>query len=151
MSSMYDTLKTYFTKAGFEIIEDPTNHAIGMNYKGENGTWGCIARAREEYNQFVYYSLYPVPIPQERQLAMMVFLTLVNFGMIVGNFEMDVNDGEVRFKSSIDVGRAKLQNKYIRPVVVANLGMMNKYFAGITRVIAGEDPYEVEADFPLID
>jgi len=31
------------------------------------------------------------------------FLTRANYGLNIGNFEMDFQDGEIRFKTAIDV------------------------------------------------
>ena len=40
--------------------------------------------------------------PEEMRVPMAEFLTRANYGLRIGNFEMDFEDGEVRYKSSVD-------------------------------------------------
>jgi len=42
------------------------------------------------------------------------FLTRANYGMMIGNFEMDFTDGEIRYKTSIDVEGDKLSSALIK-------------------------------------
>ncbi len=36
-------------------------------------------------------------------MAVAEFITRANFGIVIGNFEIDFSDGEIRYKTSIDV------------------------------------------------
>jgi len=40
--------------------------------------------------------------------AVAEFINRANYGIIIGNFEMDFADGEIRYKTSIDVQGDKL-------------------------------------------
>jgi hypothetical protein len=68
------------------------------------------------------------------------FLTRANYGMVIGNFEMDYADGEVRFKTSVDVEDAHLNRALLHHIVHANLLMTDKYLPGITAIIEGQTP-----------
>jgi hypothetical protein len=46
----------------------------------------------------ILYAQYTFHVPRHRMSAVMYFLTQCNYGLILGNFEMDVDDGEVRYK-----------------------------------------------------
>ena len=66
--------------------------------------------------------------------------------MIVGNFEMDFSDGEVRFKTVIAVEDGLLTTEMIKRNVYVNLMMMDQYFPGLMSVMyAGVDPAEAVA------
>jgi hypothetical protein len=61
--------------------------------------------------------------------------------MIIGNFELDYNDGEIRYKTSLDVEETPLTDALVRHLVYANVLTMDKYFPGLMRVLyAGIDP-----------
>jgi hypothetical protein len=45
------------------------------------------------------------------------FLTRANSGMVIGNFELDFADGEIRYKTSIDVEGDKLSYAIIKRLV----------------------------------
>ena len=66
------------------------------------------------------------------------FLTRANSGMIIGNFELDFADGEIRYKTSIDVEGDSLSSSLIKRLVYANVTMMDEYLPGIMSVIYGD-------------
>ena len=46
---------------------------------------------------------------------MMKYLTLANYGVVNGNFEMDLSDGEIRYKSYVDARSAGFHARGDRP------------------------------------
>lgn len=149
--AILETLKRFLTEDDWNFEEIEGRDALRMGFQGTDGSWMCIAQAREEQEQFVFYSILPVRVPEDRRSAIAEFLTRANYGMILGNFELDFSDGEVRFKTSIDVEGAELLDALIKPMVYANVSMMNRYYSGILAVAhGGADPAQavarVEAD-----
>jgi len=61
--------------------------------------------------------------------------TRANSGTIVGNFELDFAEGEIRYKTSIDVEGDRLSSALIKQMVYANVTMMDRYLPGIMSVI----------------
>jgi len=81
-----------------------------------------------------------------KRQAVAEFLTRVNFGLFIGNFEMDFSDGELRYKTAIDVQDGQLTQEMIRKLVYSNVMMMDKYLPGIMSIIyAGTAPVEAVA------
>jgi hypothetical protein len=111
---------------------------LRIAFQGDNGKWTCYAKARVEQEQFVFYSVCPVNAPESKRLAIAEFLTRANSGMIIGNFELDFADGEIRYKTSIDVEGDSLSSALIKRVVYANVTMMDEYLPGIMSVISGD-------------
>ena len=124
----------------FEKMKGAT--ALQFGFSGENGEWTCLAQAKEDQNQFIFYSRAPVEAPEDKRLAMAEFLTRANYNLILGNFEMDFSDGEIRYKTSIDVEGDRLTPALIKPIIYSNLQMMDKYLPGITSVIEGSESPE---------
>ncbi|MGH2410076.1 MAG: YbjN domain-containing protein, partial [Chloroflexota bacterium] len=72
--------------------------------------------------------------PVERRLAMAEFLTRANYGLPIGNFELDFEDGEIRFKTSIDLEEVEPNPLLVKHVIYANVIMMDRYLPGIASV-----------------
>jgi hypothetical protein len=106
--------------------------------QGENGKWSCFACPREDMQQCVFYSIYPDLIPEERRTIVTEFLTRANFGMAIGNFEINLDSGEVRLKTSIDVEDDRLSLELFQQLVAANVNTMDRYLPGIQEVIEGQ-------------
>lgn len=107
-------------------------------YQGYHGRLICFAQACESENQFLFYAYCPETVPEDRRLAVAEFLTRVNYGLALGNFEMDMSTGEVRFKTSIDVEGTRLTPELIRPVIYANVLTGDEYLPGLSAVIRAE-------------
>ena len=69
-------------------------------------------------------------------------MTRANYGLIIGNFEMDFSDGEVRYKTSIDVEDEdeddRLSVALIKNLVYANVLTMDRYLPGVMSIIYGD-------------
>jgi hypothetical protein len=135
MSHLMDTMIAFFEEDEwpYTIVEEGS--VLGIVFQGQHGQWTCYAQAREPQQQFVFYSVCPVNAPQSKRNAMMAFLTRANYGLVIGNFEMDLEDGEIRYKTSIDVEGTELVAPLMKPVVYANVMMMDQYLPGIMSII----------------
>lgn len=132
---IFDVVHKYFGDSSWVTTQFVGKPILRFNHVGKNGSWVCIAHARESEDRFVFYSIGVTGMPEARRLAAAEFLTRANFGLIIGNFEMDMGDGEVRFKTSIDVDGDRFTTALLRQLVDVNLEMMDKYLPGIIAVI----------------
>jgi hypothetical protein len=137
MTTLYESLQRFFADEGWAVALLPAQNMLQLRFAGENGEWNCVAQAREETAQFVFYSLFPGFAPENRKLAVAELLTRINYGLVIGNFELNFDDGHIRMKTSIDVEGQGLTSALIRPLVNANLLLMDTYFPPIQRVIDG--------------
>jgi hypothetical protein len=110
---------------------------LAMGYKGENGTWSCYAHVDDDRGALVFYSVTDRPVPEISRAAMADFLTRANFGLVLGNFELDLTDGETRFKTSVEIGDAEPSPALLRSIVYANIAAMERYLPGIDDVLRG--------------
>lgn len=134
----FEEIVNFFEEDGWPFVQIEGEPLLQMVFQGENGKWTCYAKARDDQKQFVFYSLCPVNPPDSKRLAVAEFLTRANSGMIIGNFEMDFDDGEIRYKTSIDVEDDSLSSALIKRLVYANVMMMDAYLPGIMSVIYGD-------------
>jgi hypothetical protein len=128
----------FFTEDDWPFTKIKGEPVLRMAFQGDNGKWTCYAKARVQQEQFVFYSVCPVNAPENKRLAMAEFLTRANSGMIIGNFELDFADGEIRYKTSIDVQGDFLSFELIKQLVYANVTMMDEYLPGIKSVIESD-------------
>jgi hypothetical protein len=140
-SQIFNTVIEFFEEDSWNFQWLEGMSVLSVPFTGKNGRWMCYAQAREEQEQFVFYSVSPINVPPDRQVAIADFITRANYGMIIGNFEMDHSDGEVRYKTSIDVEGDQLTAALVKQLVYANVIIMDRYLPGILAVIYGEaDP-----------
>lgn len=138
MGQFLDTVLAYFAGLGWEVTFVEGKPILRMEFSSERGDWTCLAHVREALWQVLFYSVFPANVPPERRAAMTELLTRANYGLAIGNFEMDCADGEVRYKTSLDTQGEPLTPALLKGLVIANLATMRAYYPAIDAVQRGE-------------
>lgn len=113
--------------------------------RGESGEWYCQAWWLDDVERFVFYSIAPVPVPLDRCDATMRYLTRVNLGLTAGNFEIDLDDGAVRMKTSVVVAPVSIDADLVERQSASNVTTMDHFLPGMLRVAFGDADPDVEA------
>jgi hypothetical protein len=141
MPTMFDTLEHFFKEDEWVVSRLEGRDAVSMNFQGKNGRWSCYARTEEAKEIALFYSYCPVKAPQELRAAIAEYISRANYGLLIGNFELDYADGEIRFKTSVDVEGDELSVPLVKRLVYDNVGTLDRYLPGILEIIYGKaDP-----------
>ncbi len=140
MTSIFDIVLAFFQEKKWRFTQLEAQTVLQMSVSAHGTQWNCFADVKESRRQFVFYSVHPFLVSVERKAQVAEFITRANYGLIVGNFEMDFDDGEIRFKSSIDVGYEDLTSQLVEKIVDANVQTMARYLSGISAVNEGASP-----------
>ena len=132
------TVESFLRDDGWDFSPIESRSVLKTGYQGENGSWTCYAQTREDDQQFLFYALCPIRAPEKKRPTVAEFITRANYGMVIGNFELDYSDGEIRFKSSLDVEDSELTEPMVRSAVYWAVVMMDKYLPGLLQVIGGD-------------
>ena len=79
----------------------------------------------------------PVNVPENRRQAAAEFFTRANYGIKIGNFELDMNDGEVRYKTSACFRDQPMHPDLMEPLIGMAVSTCAKYLPGISKVAFG--------------
>jgi len=137
MGDIFETMVEFFNREEWTYDQIPDQPILRLGMNGKNGKWVGYAQAREAQDQFVFYSVLPTTAPEDKRHQMAELLTRFNYGLVVGNWEMDYRDGEIRYKTSIDVEGDRLTTALVRNVVFLNLQMMDRTLPAIMGVMYG--------------
>lgn len=135
MGYILDACKRFFESDDWPFEEHDELPMLKTGFKGSNGNYSCYFQERAAQDQLVFYSLCPLSVPEERRADVAEFINRANYGMVIGNFEMDYSDGEVRFKTSADVEGVELTPTFMKNILYANVVMIDRYFPGLMQVI----------------
>lgn len=138
-----DALRKYLQSQEVPFQDAPELSALRLGFTGENGNWVCLAVADDKRKLARFYSIAPFTIPPARRAAVNEYLARVGFNMPVGGFELDLDDGEVRLKTSLPLGKAKPTQELLAGLVWPNVAAMDRYLAGLVAVAQhGMDPQQ---------
>ncbi len=129
--------KEYLENDGwtYELLESHSTIAFG--FEGNNGKWHCMIQTREKENQLIFYSSLENGIPQSMIEKIMRFITIVNYRLVVGNFEMDISDGELNYKTALDLDGIESSESLIRNIIHTNLATFDRHLVGIQEILDG--------------
>ena len=139
--SLIDIAQTCLDDMQLPATRVPNLPVINLPIDSENGKLNMFIHSHEEAHRvFVYTRPQDLLVPIERIAALADFLTRANYGLPLGNFEIDMNDGEINFKNSMDISDGVLTTKMVQTLIVFSLECLNRYVPGIREVVAGADP-----------
>lgn len=96
----------------------------------------AYAAVSEELETFIFYLNFGVAAALERRNETAQLLNLANWSLTNGNFEMDSEDGFVRFRSSVCFRGTELSDPLIRNLIRFAMGAVERYASGIIEVMA---------------
>lgn len=124
-----------------ELLTASDNEAVAtfrMPVKGLHGEWVCIIRVFADTQRILVYSIVPRSVPETKRIRMAELLVRINYGLVLGNFEMDWDDGELRYKTSMDIEGITPTADLLRNLVFSNFFSTDRYIE-ILKLAIDED------------
>ncbi len=134
---LMDVVLRFFEEEQWNFKRIKNEPVIRAGYRGERGTWVCYARVDEENRRFLFHALMGLNIPVQYRAAVAEYLIRVNYLLPLGNFEMDMDSGEVRFRAGCETPGGELSVAMVRSMVYAGIRSMDHYFPGVLAVVHG--------------
>lgn len=131
----FAALRQFFQDQQWTFEEADGQSVLRLGCAGDNGEWTCYARIEDNPGRFLFYSVLSAKAPDARRAVMSEFLTRVNCGLVLGNFEMDFSDGEIRYRTSAPLEGEEPSQGFFHTMVYTNLLMTDRYFPAIMSVI----------------
>jgi hypothetical protein len=138
MTPMLEIAAQYFKEQDWNFHAVDNKPVLIMGMSGKHGNYNCMAIAREEQQVFIFRTQSAVKAPEEKRAAVAEYLTRANYGLPVGNFEFDYRDGEIAYKTGLDVENDELTPALVRNMVQANLSTFDRYYPGLMEIIYGD-------------
>ena len=82
------------------------------------------------------YATFPASA-KDKLHEMAEFITRANYGLKYGDFEMDWNDGEVRFHLTFSMSAVRADEMILPTLLLAPPRMLDQYSKGFTEVLMG--------------
>lgn len=108
---------------------------VHLRISSENQQYRCVFLADDATNVLLLYTIIPVIVPKSSRLAICEYICRANHNMKLGNFEIDMEDGEVRFKASLDMDGIEVSTSLIRNLLSVSYHTCEDYTPGIVAVV----------------
>jgi len=139
MKTIFEALANLCNQEGWDLTELVDGKEAMLEFKDEdNVVWSCFTYTRENQKQFVFYSIRSDDIPESTRLAVLEFITRINYGLTIGNFEMNLDKGTVRYKTSFDFDKTEPTEDLLAPLIYANISIMGNFLPVMDEVAEGK-------------
>lgn len=98
----------------------------------------AIADVRIDFERFLYYLNFKGNVAAKNRKESMEFITRINFDLVTGNFEINMDDGSVRYKSSIDFSQVPLSKILIGNIIKSSKDAVEYYADAMIEVMSGK-------------
>ncbi len=120
----------------FSFDSDNGLFNFGLNLKGKIKNIKYIVDIKDD--QIIVYGISPIGADADDPKViseMAQFLSRANYGLRNGCFELDVTDGEIRFRSFIDCDEQKPSKAVIKNSIYITASMFERYSKGIVGIV----------------
>jgi len=135
---MYNTIIEFLKQENWQYSEIAEKDAIFFGVGGKHGNFQCIANINDEESKFSFYSICGSNAPSEKRKLVLELINDLNNNLDVGNFQIDLEDGEVRFKTGIFFQSLKTNIQIVENIILPNLMGMDMALPGIVGLMFGD-------------
>ena len=124
----------------YELVEESSDcFFYKLVYQSEKGNFDIIVTLNKQSPYFVIYCYFPMDVPKGKRLKVSEFISYMNYGLSIGNFEMNMENGTLRTKVSYCYDySAKEQSHLFNSYLKHSYNLLEHYFDGIMTVIYSE-------------
>ena len=138
------TLRQFLKKNGWDVEEIQGEYAFKAreNENDELCPKTYFFQIKVDLEQFLFYIVPDLTLLPDMLPLVAEFTARANFGMRIGNFEVNYKDYQVYFRSSVNFKGDRLSEALIKGVIEPALEAFDEYFTGLAKIIAGIDTPE---------
>jgi hypothetical protein len=133
--NIFNAVNHFFITDKWTVNQIEDKPVFTTLHTGENGSYRCYAEAWDEDGAFIFYSYVGSKIPTKKIQIISEFINRANYGLNLGNFELDFSDGEIRYKTSVKMADGELTYKMVGQLIWRNLHTVDEYTPGIMSII----------------
>ena len=126
--------------SGNKNIDSQQSHHLSLRMRNKKLDCGYLFRVQEKNNLLAVYGTLPFLIPESHQSAAMLLITQINYDMLIGNLEMDINDGEIRYKNAIDVEAVGMDENTIEHLLQSVIAMTTVTYEIFSDLVNNQNP-----------
>jgi hypothetical protein len=104
----------------------------------EGQTYSVHLSVRDEACLIIGLFLYPRRCEPEHFDRMLTFLSRQNFDLVIGGFEMDPENGSLKFRNSIDLQSVPINSELIDGFLKMLVSLGARYDAALSAVLDGK-------------
>ncbi len=139
MTSLFSTVNNFLEEDGWKFESFKNDGVLRAYFSNNKQEWELLTLVREELDQIIFYShVTESTTPKHRRNEMCLLLNNLNNRTVYGAFEMDIDEGEVMFRTALDLVEVSPSYELIRNSFYTNLGTMERYHGALVALMTDD-------------
>lgn len=139
MNVAYEQLVQHLQERDVKYRANEDTRVVSAEFQGEVGNYRLMATVDEDGELFQVLAMSPVLVPKGARPLIAEALVRANYGLVLGKFEMDFEDGELRFQIGQVLTGGELPDDVIERSFGAAMAMLDRYLPAFLSVIYGNE------------
>lgn len=127
-----DTIE-FLDKIGWRYRREENTNLLALSLRGEKETYPMLIYAKAPF--WICIAQLPWEIPDRNRLEVAEYLHRANYGLLLGSFEMDYDNGDVRFRSAMVRENRPMEESILDRYIKTPAAMLDQYAAGIQAIV----------------
>lgn len=147
LKQYFDNKEWHYTYYRPKSSDSQQSHHLSLRMRNKQIDCGYLFRVQENNSLLAVYGILPFLIPESHQSAAMLLITQINYDMLIGNLEMDINDGEIRYKNAIDIEAVGIDDHIMEHLLQSVIAMTTVTYEIFSDLINTAEPAD---DIPTL-
>jgi len=142
MSDSFSGILSFLEAHSYHYTSYEDEERVNLTLAGKHADYRVTLRITHEGDYFQIYIHYPFRVREaEQRITAAELVCRANYGILVGGFEFDMSDGELRFHVTHFIHDLPLTQEVVERLLYTALSTMDRYFpAFMQHIHAGHTP-----------
>ncbi len=138
----FEVLVNHFESNNFRFHADPESQAVQLFIAGDCAVYNCRLQLTHDSDLIQVRVHYPVSARDQKIRPLVAeALARANHGMSIGNFDIDMDSGEISYHLGQVIGGNGLNDEIVGGAFSTAISTADRYFPAVMRVMfAGHTP-----------
>ena len=138
MNTLTTLVQELLSEHGYHCLKDDRyDNTLQGRVSLQSGHFGLVIDTGTDPDEMNIYLYLPDKVPEAKRYTVMEFLTRINLHIPMGHFEIDLEDGRVRFVVSQLLEGGNLSAELTLTLMRRALDRVETFFPGILRIVHG--------------
>ena len=139
MNAAYEELIHLLDEREVNYSTNDEHQSVCTDLKGEVAAYRIVAHVDAESELFQVYGYSPIRVPEGSRPAIAEAVARANYGLRVGKFEFNVDEGDLRFQASQALTGESVGEGVIDRLIGTTMAMLDMYLPAVLSVIYGNE------------
>lgn len=129
MSDSFSAIIEFLESREYRFTSTPDEERVNLTLAGKHADYRVTMRVTHGGDFFQIYIHYPFRVREmERRSSVAELICRANYGMLVGGFEIDMEDGEIRFHVAHLIQGLPLAADVVERLLFTAISSLDRYF-----------------------